>query len=321
MSVARKLPKGYRRLDSALVQDDTIIDFDLYIWPDGVRVPVLYRNKNLPFLAEHRERLDDSGASELLAREDESSAINRYVERHLDRIVASPGIPTKTKARILYRSSLQLAKDILERPDTSDNLARSEDVVRSTIGYILKGKDAFQQLVSITSYDYYTYTHSVNVCAMGLALAEKVGLSSQAQLMEFGVGALFHDVGKTKISLAVLRRRGVLSDEEWVLMRKHPEVGLSLIDPEAPFTESSKAVIVQHHERMDGSGYPRGRKGDDIHPFAKVAGIVDVFDALTTRRSYKDAIGSYAALKLMKEGVGDHFDEDYFRQFVMLMGK
>ena len=163
MAVAVKVPSGFTRLDYSLLQTETVLDFDIYIWPDADRQPVLYRNRNLPFLDEHKERLGDLGTSELLTRKDQSDAVNRYVERNLDRIVASPSLPIKTKARILYRTSLQMAKDLLENPAAGDNLKRSEDMVRATISYVLQGKEAFQQLLSITSYDYYTYTHSVNV--------------------------------------------------------------------------------------------------------------------------------------------------------------
>jgi len=320
MSAGRKLPPGYSSLELALLQTETVVDFDIYIWADDGRPPVLYRNRNLPFLDEHRDRLTEMGTSHLLTRSEDERAVARYIERNLDRIIASPLLDLKAKATILYQSSLQLARDILESPGAPENLRRSEDVVRSTIGYVLQGKEAFQQLMSITSYDYYTYTHSVNVCTMGIALAEEIGMRSQTELMEYGVGALFHDVGKTRISPAILRKRGPLTEEEWVLMRRHPAMGLELIDPEASFSEASKAVILEHHERLDGTGYPDGKTGDEIHPFAKVTGIVDVFDALTTRRSYKDALGSFPALKLMKGSVGEHFDDEYFRHFVAILG-
>ncbi len=320
MATSVKVPRGFVRFDWSLLQTETVVDFDLYIWSDGGRGPVLYRNRNLPFLDEQRERITELGTSEILTRKDQAALVNRYVERNLDRIISDPDLALKTKARILYRTSLQMAKELLETPQAADNLRRSEDIVRATIGYIVQGKEAFQQLLSITSYDYYTYTHSVNVCTMGVALAEHIGLRSQTELMEFGIGGLFHDIGKTRISSSILRKRGPLTSEEWVLMRKHPEFGLEMLDPEAPFSSDTKAIILEHHERLDGTGYPGGKKGEEIHPFARVAGIVDVFDALTTRRSYKDAIGSFSALKLMKEEVGSHFDEEYFCKFVQLLG-
>jgi HD-GYP domain-containing protein (c-di-GMP phosphodiesterase class II) len=321
MSAARKLPSGYVQLDLGLLQVDTVVDFDVYIWPQNSPAPVLYRSQDLPFLEENRTRLIEADSGQIFMKKDASGTFHRYIERNLDRIISNPTLPAKAKAKVLYSSSIQLVQDILEKPGATENLKRSEDVVRNTIGYILHGKDAFHQLMSLTSYDYYTYTHSVNVCTIGLALAEQVGMRSQAQLMDFGVGAMFHDVGKTKIPASILRKRGPLSEPEWVEMKRHPEVGLTLLDPQSPFAEDSKAIILQHHERLDGTGYPKGLKEADIHPFAKVAAIVDVFDALTSRRAYKEAIGSYPALKVMKEAVGTHFDGAHFMKFVKLLGK
>jgi len=321
MSANRKLPDGYSQVDLTILQIDTVVDFDIYTWPPQAALPVLYRSKDLPFLEENRNRLTETQSGEVLILEDQSPRLTAYIERNLDRIVADPGIASKDKARVLYQTSLHLAKDILESPGAPEMLKRSEGVVRSTIGFILQGKDSFHWLLSLTSYDYYTYTHSVNVCTMGLALADQIGIRSQGELMDFGVGAIFHDVGKTKVSPGILRKRGPLTEAEWAEMKKHPEMGLALINPQSPFSNDSKAVILEHHERLDGTGYPAGKKDSEIHRFAKVAAIVDVFDALTSKRAYKDAIGSYPALKEMKEAVGTHFDDYYFRKFVILLGK
>lgn len=315
-----RLPSGYLPLEAELLQCETIVDFDIFLWQSTSPNPVLYRNKNLPFLEDQMERLSDIGDATLLIRKEQGAAVSRYVERNLDRIIASETLPTKTKAKILYSTSLNLAREIMDNPGAPQNTERAEDVVRSTIAYVLKGKEAFQSLMAITSYDYYTYTHSVNVCTIGVALAEKVGLRSQGELMEFGIGALFHDVGKTRIAPGVLRKRGPLTDEEWIQMRQHPAIGLELVGSNAELGDNSKAVILEHHERLDGKGYPEGKAGDAIHPFAKVAGVVDVFDALTTRRSYKDAIDTFAALKIMKEEVGTHFESEIFNEFVRLLG-
>jgi HD-GYP domain-containing protein (c-di-GMP phosphodiesterase class II) len=320
MPEGRKAPPGYIEIDLSLLQVDTTVDFDVYFWPDSAAKPVLYRDKDLSFEEEHRKRLREADAH-IYILSDNVRVLNRYIERNLDRIVSSPTIPTKTKATILYKSSLMMVQDLLDKPDSPENFRRSEDVVRATIGYIMQGKDSFHQLMSLTSYDYYTYTHSVNVCTIGLALAEQVGLRSQADLMDFGVGALFHDVGKTKIPPSILRKKGPLSEAEWTEMRRHPDLGLALIDPSSPFSDASKAVIAQHHERIDGAGYPNGLSNGGIHPFARVAAIVDVFDALTSRRVYKDAVASYPALKIMREEAGTHFDDSYYRAFVKLLGR
>ena len=321
MPGARGALPGFTRIGLNLLQVDTVVDFDIYVWPEKSELPVLYRSRNLPFDAGNRERLAEGDVSEILIRDDSTGAVNAYVERNLDKIVARPDIPLEEKAKLLYDTSLKIAVDLLDHPETHENLRRSEDLVRNTISYVLLGKDSFHELLALKAYDYRTYTHSVNVCTIGLALAEKVGFSRQTELMDFGVGAIFHDVGKTKIPHEVLTKSGPLSDEEWEQMKLHPIVGLELLAPHIDFPKDSRAIVLQHHERLDGHGYPEGRRGEDIHPFAKVTALVDVFDALTSRWPYKDAVDSYPALQIMKEEVGDHFSDDYFKEFVKLMGE
>jgi len=321
MSGNRSAATGFVPVDPAMLQVDTVVDFDLYIWSESQPEPILYHDRNIRFLEEHRERLAQLGSNTLFTLAGEEHAIARYMEHNLDKIVADPALPTERKADAVYRSSVQLTEDIFAKPDAPENFKRSEGLVTSAVSYIVQGKDAFHHLMSLTSYDYYTYTHSVDVCTMGLALANEVGLGGQADIIDFGIGALFHDVGKTKVDPRILNKRGPLDDAEWMQMKLHPEFGLTVINPSSPFSAASKALILEHHERLDGSGYPAGKKGDQIHEFARVAAIADVFDALTTRRSYKSAADTFQALKIMKAEVGNHFESAYFEAFVRLFGR
>lgn len=321
VSTVRTAPKGFTELSLDVLQTDTQVNFDIYIWPEESPLPVLYRDRNLPFTDDQRRRLADSGRLSLFIRSDEAGELTFYVEKNLDRIIASPLVSLGDKAKLLYDTSLRLAIDILDQPETHQNLRRSEDLVRNAISYVLLGKDALHSLLVLKAYDYRTYTHSVNVCTIGLALAERVGFTNPRDLMDFGVGALFHDVGKTRIPHEVLQKTGPLNDNEWAQIRKHPLMGMELIAPHADFPEKAKSIVLQHHERLDGKGYPHGASAQDIHPFAQVAAMVDVFDAITSRRPYKEALDTYPALTVMTDEVGTHLSEEYFKEFVKLMGK
>jgi putative nucleotidyltransferase with HDIG domain len=321
MSDGRGTPPGFLQLDLNLLQIDKPVDFEIYIWPETSQQPILYRGRNVPFGEDHRARLARRGPFEAYILSECSPALDDYIEHNLDRIIANPNVRLGDKAKLLYETSLRLAADILSEPGTKESLKRSEDLVRNTISYVLLGKDAFHELLALKAYDYRTYTHSVNVCAIGLALAQRIGFESRAELADFGLGAIFHDVGKTKISHEVLAKSGPLSDEEWELMRQHPRIGLELVAPHVEFPSDAKAIVVQHHERLDGSGYPDGLYDADIHPYAKVAAIADVFDALTSARPYKGAVDSFPALQDMKVEVGKHFHAQYFQEFVRLLGR
>jgi len=321
MDISRDAPRGFIRLDLNLFQIDAAVDFDIYIVPEGTSVPVLYRGRNLPFDDDHRKRLSVGGTFEAFIHEEDARDLDKYVEEHLDKIIANPNVRTAQKARLLYDTSLRLTAEVLYRPDTAESLRRSGELVRSTVSYILLGKDAFHELLLIKAHDYRTFAHSVNVCGMGIALAQAVGFEGRTELSDFGLGAIFHDVGKTRISQDALTRPGPLTDDEWMRMRQHPRMGYEIMSARLDFPESAKAIILQHHERLDGNGYPEGRYGDDIHPYARIAAIVDTFDALTTRRPYGDFLDTYAALEEMKQEVGSHFSEDYYREFVKLLGR
>jgi len=125
-----------------------------------------------------------------------------------------------------------------------------------------------------------------------LALGRNLGLS-RAELKSLGAGLLLHDIGKSEIDDAILNKRGTLTEEEWNVMRSHPERGEAILSQAEGVDPLALTIVMQHHEKRSGKGYPRGLKGDEIHSYAKICALADVFDALTTQRSYKEALDSF----------------------------
>ncbi len=173
--------------------------------------------------------------------------------------------------------------------------------------------------MKITSFDYFTYTHSVNVCTFSIALAQQMGFNEQEFLFELGVGALLHDVGKSKISERILNKRAALNSIEFEIMKKHPKWGVDLMSETNDIPEASYYPILQHHERGDRSGYPNGLALNEMHIFSKIVSIADSFDAMTTERVYQRAIDTFPALKMMFTLKGA-YDEAALKAFVELMG-
>lgn len=166
---------------------------------------------------------------------------------------------------------------------------------------------------SIESKDAYTQGHCLRVADLACAIARRLGWSDR-RLFWFRVGALLHDVGKIAIPAEILNKAGPLDPEEWVLMRSHPEAGVELLRG-IDFPEDVIPVVLSHHEKWDGSGYPGGLAGDDIPLAARVLGLADVYDALATNRSYKPGMAHDAAMETMRRGIGTHFDPALFRVF------
>ncbi|UCC44329.1 MAG: HD-GYP domain-containing protein [Candidatus Zixiibacteriota bacterium] len=302
-------------LDSIRV--DSVLDFDLYLSVD--RQLVLYRSANLPFTERTREKLLENHVEKLHVAFASKQKYQRYIEKNLDKILQDPKVEEINKAGILYDASTNLVKDVLSNPTYGDNIQRSKDLVGNTVNYILKGRDAFLNLLKITSFDYYTFTHSVNACTFSVALAQQLGFNDEQFLHDLGIGALLHDVGKSKISDRIINKRSALTPIEFEIMKKHPQWGAEILHETDMIPEVSYYPVMQHHERGDKRGYPEGLGLDDMHIYSKIVAVVDSFDAMTTERVYQRAMDTYPALRIMFS-LKEAYDEEILRAFVELMG-
>jgi len=296
---------------------DSVLDFDLYIKVNNQLV--LYRSENLPFTDRTLRKLVDNRLDRLYIAFDNKRNYQRYIEKNLDKILADPKVQEEKKANILYDTSTNLVKDVLNNPTYGENIQRSRDLVTQTVNFILKGREAFLSLLTITSFDYYTYTHSVNVCTFSIALAQQMGFKDEQFLHELGIGSLLHDVGKSRISDRILNKRGSLTPIEFEIMKKHPKWGVQILEESELIEPASIYPVLQHHERGDRRGYPQGLSLDEMHIYSKIVSIADSFDAMTTDRVYQRAMGSFPALKIMFTLKGA-YDEQILKPFVELMG-
>ncbi|CAN5889971.1 hypothetical protein BH11GEM1_BH11GEM1_18800 [soil metagenome] len=167
---------------------------------------------------------------------------------------------------------------------------------------------------SIESKDLYTQGHCIRVADLGCALWATVCAYDDTSIFWFRIGALLHDVGKLLVPATVLNKSGKLTVDEWALVRRHPTAGVELLaDTEFPW--DVRPIVESHHERWDGGGYPHGLAGEAIPLSARVLCIADVYDALTSKRGYKDALSHDAAMELMRADVGAQFDPTLFAAF------
>jgi putative nucleotidyltransferase with HDIG domain len=187
------------------------------------------------------------------------------------------------------------------------------------VDYILQEGRAARSLLTIAIHEYYTYTHSVNVAAVGTLFAKELGFKDE-DLKHFCAGILLHDIGKTRINTDILNKKGKLTKEEFEEVKRHPEMGVEILKETGNGFTDEYFIALQHHENYDGTGYPRGLKGDEILRCGKIARIIDVYDALTTDRPYAKAIRPFAALVEMKEKMINCFDRTLFKEFVRFSG-
>jgi putative nucleotidyltransferase with HDIG domain len=297
---------------------NTILDFDIYLSMGKGRAPVLYRNKDLPFLSATRDRLVDNGVNEVLIPPAQRSRYERYVERNLKAIVENDSISADEKADIIYSSARHIMKELMEDPRSGDLVPRSASFVEASTQFLFHESNVLENLLRVSSYDYYTYTHSVNVFFFSTSLAQNQGYD-QKDVEYFGKGALLHDIGKSLIDPHIVNCRGKLQPHQWEVMKQHPSLGYELLQKSYGF-DGDASVVRNHHEKLTGKGYPDGLTEPEISEFSRMVTISDIFDALTTRRSYKDAQESFSALHLMKDEMGEELDPSLFQAFVKMMG-
>ncbi|MHA0857793.1 HD-GYP domain-containing protein [Paenibacillus sp. CMAA1364] len=169
-------------------------------------------------------------------------------------------------------------------------------------------------LMDMNTTDSFLYKHSLNVCVYTLILGAASGMN-QDKLKVLGMGSLLHDIGKTQIPLKILMKPGKLTDEEYQQMKSHADIGYKILKDESDIPLLAAHCALQHHERLDGTGYPRGLKGSEIHEFAQLLGLADSFDAMTTHRVYKPAMLPHQAVEVLYGGSGTLYDQHMLEIF------
>ena len=190
---------------------------------------------------------------------------------------------------------------------------RIRPALEKMVSDVLANKDVLVNLSDIRTSDDYTFFHSVNVCTLTLLTVAGMGYS-RTSMEELGIGALLHDMGKVWIDDKILNKSGSLTPEEYGEIKKHPTFGFDILSQHKNISGDSIKVVLQHHERCDGSGYPYHLEREDIHPAARLVMAVDVYDALTADRPYRSSIPPHLAIENMFACTGI-YDESMVQQF------
>lgn len=184
---------------------------------------------------------------------------------------------------------------------------------------VWRNPGAMVSLARLKTHDDYTYMHSVAVCALMISLARQLGLDAAAT-RDAGLAGLLHDMGKAVMPVDVLNKPGKLTDSEFKVMKSHPVRGYEMLREGGTATDGALDVCLHHHEKIDGSGYPHGLRGEQISLLAKMGAVCDVYDAITSNRPYKNGWDPAEAVRKMADWRGGHFDDLVFQAFVRSVG-
>ncbi|MCB1957160.1 MAG: HD-GYP domain-containing protein [Rhodocyclaceae bacterium] len=225
------------------------------------------------------------------------------------------------RARQVHAQANKVVRDMMHdvRLGKAVSLENVEPVVEAVTDSILRNSNALLGLIGIKNKDDYTFQHSVSVCTLMITFGRSLGLDGEV-LRQAGIGGLLHDIGKMKVPDAVLNKPGRLTDEEFVLIKQHPGDGHEILLGTGGVGDIPLDITRHHHERLDGGGYPDRLQGEQISDMARMAAIVDVYDAITAERCYHRGMPATEALRKMWEWSKDHFDQKLLSAFMRCVG-
>ena len=268
--------------------------------PEGLHAAigdVVIRNEDIPLYQKYLDALLDDGAG----------------------AVAAPGGKERVRAVVIKERSKTIVRDLLEDPRSGEKIKKATGLVSKIADFILGNREVLYDLISLNSYDQYTYTHCVNVAVLATGIGIACGLD-RGPLEVLGVGALLHDLGKSSLPPEILNKPGKLDPQEFEIIKTHVVEGEKILRLHEAIPGDSLRVVLQHHERLSGSGYPFGLSEEALHLPGRICAIADCYDAMTTHRPYQRALTPYQALLKIREGAR-HYDCDLLSTFVRMLGK
>jgi HD-GYP domain-containing protein (c-di-GMP phosphodiesterase class II) len=267
----------------------------------------------------------DVGANETAVSEVQSEA---EVEAALEEVVKEWRniAPATTEQEIAHATKIcfQAKRAVISmfeeaRMGKAVDIGGAQTLVDEITDSVTRNPSALISLARLKTADDYTYMHSVAVCAMMVALAKQLKLDER-QTRQAGIAGLMHDLGKAMIPMEILNKPGKLTDAEFDIVKTHPEEGYRMLLTGTDVDPIVMDVCLHHHEKTDGSGYPKGLKDAEISLFAKMGAVCDVYDAITSNRPYKAGWDPAESLRRMAEWSKGHFDVQVFQAFVKSLG-
>lgn len=304
-----------------------VIDRSLFKPEMELSFAVYYHEKNDIQLAEDFEENPEgpwqltlksfATNKELMIKNEDLPAYRSFVQALM---TAAGAGSVERQACALREMSKMVVKDVLDDPRSGENIKRANQTVDSMVEFILENETSFYSLMKISGHDYYTYVHSMNVCTFCLALGQEIGLPKSPDLEMLGLGAMLHDVGKSRVDPRLINKPGKFTDEEFAKMKDHVLFGVNILKENHDLPDKALEPVAQHHEKLTGIGYPYGLKNHKIGLFGRISSIVDIYDALTTERSYKKALTPFEALSFLSK-TQKEYDQNFLTKFILMLGK
>lgn len=312
--------EGFIKIHARSLLLGLVTDFDLHTAEAGEAAPVLH--------CRHDTTIDSEMLAKLIALEENQSIyVNEaeielwtgYVEKHLPQILVVEEISVADKVQLIYSNAQNVMEGLLTLIEAPNLVPRARALVIAISNFVYDTDDFFVHFLKVCNYKYSISTHGVNVLMYSLCMVQKVGIRDMGWVYNFSLGALLIDLGKANIDKDLLNQETPLNNAQWKIMRKHPVWSAETLKTHGIIDEVVLNIVRHHHEKLSGKGYPDEYMGNQIPKYVRIVTICDIFDALTTKRSYSNAADSFSALKMMQDKMTGDIDPDIFKLFVQML--
>ena len=301
---------GFIKLPLAIFRNHAAPDADIYCLLGEQEEPTLFASRELGITDTQLDSLEKKGQHALyISSNDLYRAMSPLLDT-LEDVVADDSCSADERFSVLQYAIAQEVDRTFRMTNCSHFVSLSNRIGTQIANLVSQETVTPQQLFSIARHDSTTFVHSTNVAAYTVMLAQALGVSRQEQLRQIGVGAMLHDYGKRSIPQEILTKPGKLTAEERAVIEAHPQLGYEDLYEQENLNHGQLMMIYQHHEWINGGGYPVAILGKEIHPWAKILAIVDVFDAITSSRPYSPGMCVNDALKFLEDGEDKHFEPE-----------
>lgn len=281
---------------------------------------VLYKSHGRDFSREDAERLSNNKVEFLFVSPEDMDVITEHMEKSAERFLQSDKFDGRTKGKIIYQTSINYMGDIFSNPHKAGDLERSQRLVENLLLYISKDPTAITSLESVMSHNFHTFVHSLHVTTLSLLLHAEAFLLSHDEVVDVGIGCMLHDIGMLFVPQEILTKPGKLTPSEINTIKRHAEEGYCYLQKNSSLSSVSLAIVRNHHERNNGSGYSRGLRNESISRSAQICAICDVYCNLTVDRNGNKTLPPNIALHVMKQEMKGAFNERFVAFFEKIVG-
>lgn len=313
--------KIYHPAPLATLHADKGAHFDLFLGVPtrGGQRYVLFKSADLDLTESKRKELIERGVKFLYVADEDAGNYFTFVDRTVGDILQAESATTEQKSALIYQTTAALVQATFTRPESPVLIKTNRTVVEHTVDAIASDPAMLRTMAATFTLDYSLYTHAVHVATIGTALLLEL-YGHETRVKDAAMGYLLHDVGKCRVPTQILRKGGVLTPIEMKEVERHPEHGVDLMRPHPEVPEVAMDIILSHHEKLNGRGYPRRLPPEKISVETRVCTLVDIYDALTSHRVYKSALRGVEALSYMRDKMYEEIDMGLLKELIRVLG-